>query len=287
VDDLVAAILAVIERRRELPPELPPELPLLLAEAHAPTFGELQQAIGCLLHGERWKTTAIPAGVARAGAVLEDKVFDEDPFIRPWMIDIASDRYECTTAVGTAGFCRDVRRPALAARLRKAWSGLSVTSCRAGDRAAGLPLSRPSHPKQLCVAGAVEVMTRSLRMCQGLMAIAAASRNPDGYGVHAMAASRVIHNPLPGRWGLVPFPIEGHNLAGAVRLRGGAPGPLTGQPRSAAGAVGPPKPAGTCPRGEEQVIGASAGCRPSLPSMCPESLERDPLDPSILQGDSS
>jgi len=90
IDDLVDALLAIVERRHALPPELP----LLLAEERTPTFGELQHAIGCLVHGEDWKTTEIPAGIARLGVVLEDKVLDEDPFIRPWMVDIASDHYE-------------------------------------------------------------------------------------------------------------------------------------------------------------------------------------------------
>jgi nucleoside-diphosphate-sugar epimerase/uncharacterized membrane protein len=90
LDDLVDALMAVVERRRELPPELA----LLLAEERTPTFGELQREIGCLVHGEAWKTFEIPPAVARAGATLQDKLLDEDPFIRPWTVDIANDHYE-------------------------------------------------------------------------------------------------------------------------------------------------------------------------------------------------
>lgn len=90
LDDLVAALLAIVARRRSLPPELP----LLLAEETTPTFRELQHDIGCLVHGEDWQTRAIPPGLARAGAALEDRVLDEDPFIRPWMVAVAGDHYE-------------------------------------------------------------------------------------------------------------------------------------------------------------------------------------------------
>ncbi len=90
LDDLTDALLRTVERRRELPAELP----LLLGEPRTPTFRELQHAIGCLIHGEEWDTQKIPSSVARIGAALEAKVFDEDPFIRPWMVDIASDHYE-------------------------------------------------------------------------------------------------------------------------------------------------------------------------------------------------
>jgi nucleoside-diphosphate-sugar epimerase/uncharacterized membrane protein len=90
LDDLTDAIHRIVDRRRELPQELP----LLLAESKTPSFRELQQAIGCLVHGEEWATRKIPESLAHAGAVLEDKVLDEDPFIRPWMVETAGDHYE-------------------------------------------------------------------------------------------------------------------------------------------------------------------------------------------------
>lgn len=90
LDDLVDALARIVERRADLPPELP----LLLGETVAPGFAELQDAIGEAIHGEAWRTWKVPEPLARAGAVVEDKVLDVDPFIRPWMVDIASDHYE-------------------------------------------------------------------------------------------------------------------------------------------------------------------------------------------------
>lgn len=90
LDDLCDALRRLIERRKELPSELP----LLLAETEAPSFSELQDRIGCALHGEPWKTRKIPEPVARLGATVENRILDDDPFIRPWMVDIASDHYE-------------------------------------------------------------------------------------------------------------------------------------------------------------------------------------------------
>lgn len=90
LDDLTDALRLIIERREELPPELP----LLLGEPEVLSFGELQRMIGLLIHGEEWETREIPKAIARAGTWIEDKVLDEDPFIRPWMVDIADDHYE-------------------------------------------------------------------------------------------------------------------------------------------------------------------------------------------------
>jgi nucleoside-diphosphate-sugar epimerase len=98
LEDLSDALLRIVERRRELPPELA----LLLGETGTPTFRELQEAIGCLVHGEEWDTIKIPRSVARIGASLEEKVFDEDPFIRPWMVDASSDHYEIDISRATA-----------------------------------------------------------------------------------------------------------------------------------------------------------------------------------------
>lgn len=90
LDDLVDALLRSVQRRKALPPLLP----LLLAEEETRTFRQLQHQIGRLVHGEGWVTASIPQAVASAGAAVEDKVLDEDPFIRPWMVEHASDHYE-------------------------------------------------------------------------------------------------------------------------------------------------------------------------------------------------
>src|SRR5690606_25679041 len=67
-------------------------------------------------HGQReWQTLRVPAPVAKAGAWMEEKAepiipddFDhgEKPFIRPFMIDMASDRYDldCSKARALLGW---------------------------------------------------------------------------------------------------------------------------------------------------------------------------------------
>src|SRR5204863_9004189 len=47
-----------------------------------------------LVHGEEWETNQIPKSLAKAGAWLEEQAPGEEPFIKPWMIEIADDRFE-------------------------------------------------------------------------------------------------------------------------------------------------------------------------------------------------
>jgi nucleoside-diphosphate-sugar epimerase/uncharacterized membrane protein len=89
LDDLTDAVLRLVQRRKDLPPELP----LLIGEPEVMSYGELQGEIGRLAHGEEWETWEIPKPLAKAGAWLEDEVLGEQPFIRPWMVDIADDHY--------------------------------------------------------------------------------------------------------------------------------------------------------------------------------------------------
>ena len=89
MDDLVNAIERVVERRAQLPPELP----LLLGEPDVLSYDELQHTLGRLIHGEHWKTYEIPAPLAKAGAWLQNQLPGEEPFIKPWMIERASDHY--------------------------------------------------------------------------------------------------------------------------------------------------------------------------------------------------
>jgi nucleoside-diphosphate-sugar epimerase len=89
IDDLVEAFARLIERRKDLPDELP----LLLGEPDAMGYGELQEAIARHLHGTDWPTWEIPKPIAKAGSYVEADVLGEDPFIRPWMVDIADDHY--------------------------------------------------------------------------------------------------------------------------------------------------------------------------------------------------
>lgn len=89
--DLVEAIAAVVERRASLPPEAT----LLIGEPETPGYADLQRELGRLLHGEPWETREIPKALAKTGAWLEDAALPkgEEPFIQPWMIDLADDHY--------------------------------------------------------------------------------------------------------------------------------------------------------------------------------------------------
>ncbi len=90
LDDLLDAVERIVERRKALPAEWP----VLLGEAEGMSFEAIQNSLGKLIHDEQWETRSIPKAVARAGAWAEDQIFDEDPFIRPWMVDISDDHYE-------------------------------------------------------------------------------------------------------------------------------------------------------------------------------------------------
>jgi nucleoside-diphosphate-sugar epimerase len=89
LDDVVDAIESTVDRRSELPPEIA----ILIGEPETLSYGELQQTIGRLIHGEEWKTQTLPAALAKAGAWLQEQIPGEDPFIKPWMVDRANDHY--------------------------------------------------------------------------------------------------------------------------------------------------------------------------------------------------
>ncbi len=91
LDDLVEALLLAVQRRQELPAELT----LLLGEAETLGYDELQHQLGRLIHGEEeWETREIPKAVAKTGAWVQDTLpLAEEPFIKPWMIDLADDHY--------------------------------------------------------------------------------------------------------------------------------------------------------------------------------------------------
>jgi heavy metal-binding protein len=87
---LTDAVLRLIEKRRELPPEVT----LLVGEPETLSYREVQNTAGHLIHGEAdWEIREIPKALARTGAWIEDEILDEDPFIKPWMIDFADDHY--------------------------------------------------------------------------------------------------------------------------------------------------------------------------------------------------
>ena len=88
LDDLMTAIAKTIEKRKELPPDIA----INIGEPVTPSYEELQERMGLLIHGEEWETIEIPKPIAKAGAWVQD-LFG-DPFIKPWMIDRADDHYE-------------------------------------------------------------------------------------------------------------------------------------------------------------------------------------------------
>lgn len=89
LDDLVQALLTIIQRRRVLPAETA----LLLGEAEPVSYAEVQETAGQRLHGEAWSTLRVPQPLAQAGAWVQEKLGVGDPFIKPWMIPMADEHY--------------------------------------------------------------------------------------------------------------------------------------------------------------------------------------------------
>jgi len=88
--DLVDAFELAVDKRAALPAWLT----LLLGESEVLTYDELQHLFGRLIHQESWETREIPKSAAKAGAwILDNMPAIEDPFIKPWMIDLADDHY--------------------------------------------------------------------------------------------------------------------------------------------------------------------------------------------------
>jgi nucleoside-diphosphate-sugar epimerase len=89
LDDLVDALLTTVDRRAALPTERT----LLLGEPETLSYDEVQRTLGRLIHNEEWETREIPKALAKTGAWFEDAVPFHEPFIKPWMIDMADDHY--------------------------------------------------------------------------------------------------------------------------------------------------------------------------------------------------
>ena len=99
-DDMLDAFKRVIDRRRDIRSGTV----ILIGEEEAPGYGELQDEIGCLIHGEEeWTTLRVPKTLAATGAWLEEKMEPlvpdaidqgEKPFVKPFMVQMADDHYE-------------------------------------------------------------------------------------------------------------------------------------------------------------------------------------------------
>jgi len=89
LDDAVDAIVRTVERRESIDPQTA----ILIGEPDPPSYEELQNEIGELIHGTEWTTLPIPKTVAKAGAAVTDAVAGGDAFIKPFMVAMADDHY--------------------------------------------------------------------------------------------------------------------------------------------------------------------------------------------------
>lgn len=90
LDDLIDAVERTVDRREELPESST----FILGEPETPSYGQLQEEIGRLIHNEEWNTQKIPKTVAKAGAWVQEKLPGmSGGFIKPWMVDLADDHY--------------------------------------------------------------------------------------------------------------------------------------------------------------------------------------------------
>lgn len=92
LDDLVDAFARTVARRGTLPSEVP----ILIGEPETYSYDQLQRRIAELVHGDDdWTTQEIPKAIAKTGAWVQDHIPGvEEPFIKPWMIDVADDEYD-------------------------------------------------------------------------------------------------------------------------------------------------------------------------------------------------
>ena len=89
LDDVVEAIATTVDHRHQLGPDDT----FLIGEPETLSYDELQRSFGRLIHDEEWETRVIPKALAKTGAWLEDQGPGDEPFIKPWMIDLADDHY--------------------------------------------------------------------------------------------------------------------------------------------------------------------------------------------------
>ena len=88
LDDLYDAIIKAVDKRKGLPMDVT----INLGDPETLGYQDLQNIISNAIHGKDWKTYKIPKALAKAGAWVQD-IFG-DPFIKPWMVDLADDHAE-------------------------------------------------------------------------------------------------------------------------------------------------------------------------------------------------
>jgi nucleoside-diphosphate-sugar epimerase/uncharacterized membrane protein len=89
MEDMVEALVLAVEHRKDLPPVTT----LLIGEPDTLSYDELQRTISRRLHDKEWNTYSIPKPLAKLGAWIQNMVPGAEPFIKPWMVDIADDHY--------------------------------------------------------------------------------------------------------------------------------------------------------------------------------------------------
>jgi nucleoside-diphosphate-sugar epimerase len=91
LDDLTRCFQCCVRSRDRLPAEDV----FLIAEPDVMSYAVLQERLGELIHGDEWPSIRIPKPLAKAGAWVRQKLAreGEEPFIQPWMIDLADDHY--------------------------------------------------------------------------------------------------------------------------------------------------------------------------------------------------
>ncbi|WP_428938716.1 NAD-dependent epimerase/dehydratase family protein [Fontivita pretiosa] len=91
LDDVVEAIWLTVQNRRHLPPLTV----LLIGEDRTLSYDELQHTFAREIHGTdaSFETQRVPKTLAKVGAWVQDKLPGQ-AFIKPWMIDRATDHYE-------------------------------------------------------------------------------------------------------------------------------------------------------------------------------------------------
>jgi nucleoside-diphosphate-sugar epimerase len=92
LDDVVEAVTRAVNRRHQLPHEVA----LLIGEPETYSYEQIQSALAFRLHDQAdWSTQQIPKALAKMGIWIQDKIPGiEDPFIQPWMVDMADAHYE-------------------------------------------------------------------------------------------------------------------------------------------------------------------------------------------------
>lgn len=88
--DVLDSIMRAIARRKELSPEVI----LLIGEPESPSFEDLQRDFERLIHGGIAKIFRVPPWFAKFGAVVQERLLERPSFVKPWMVDLATDNFE-------------------------------------------------------------------------------------------------------------------------------------------------------------------------------------------------